>query len=717
MHRWSCQPAGTRVRVGLAATVLTACMVLASAGAAQAGSPAWKIVKSPNATLPGGRLESVSCSAPAACTAVGTNLNKSGINVTLAERWNGTTWKRQHTPNPATNTVPAVAPDLLGVSCPASNFCEAVGTYHLGGASVAMAEAWNCRRWSWQHVPVPVGSDSARLNSVSCTSSRFCEAVGSFRGTRGTALLAATWNGTTWRLQQAPSPAGAQSEDFSAVSCTSATFCEAWGGGNPGAPGPAVAERWNGRSWRMQAVPSDAAMNSVSCVSMTFCEAVGSSGGEVWNGSHWSAQAIPSPASASLLGVSCTSPKFCEAVGAGPSAAKWNGTGWSLQSAPNPASATFTHLNAVSCAVATSCEAAGFFEVAVTANNPKALAEAWNGHTWRLQHPVAPPGATFNALASVSCVSTRFCEAVGTHFDSAGNQVNLAEMWNGTSWQLQTVPNPTSPFVPPSGSLFGISCVTASFCAAVGVGAGGAEAEMWNGTSWQLQAIPGTSVQPMSVSCVTTSFCLEANGFGQVAIWNGSSWSAGPAVTGFSPVTGVSCVSASFCEAVGSGPSGDNAAVWNGTTWTAQPTPGPASSFLSAVSCAAADSCEAVGSSANSVFQEVTFAEVWNGSTWTTQPIPNPKASQGSFLRAVSCTSASSCTAVGDYQYFGGSFSNTLAEVWDGSKWSLRSTPNHPYPGHNTLSGVSCGASSVCTAVGQTENIGGTVATLIETGD
>jgi len=717
MHRWSCQQAGTRVGIGLAATALTAFMVLTNAGGALAGSPAWKIVKSPNATLRGGRLESVSCSSPGACTAVGTNLNKSGINVTLAERWNGTTWKRQHTPNPAVDTVPAVAPDLLGVSCPASNFCEAVGTYHLGHANVAMAEAWNGRRWSSQHVPVPVGSDSAGLNSVSCTSSRFCEAVGSFQGTPGTTLLAATWNGTTWRLQHAPSPAGAQFEEFSAVSCTSATFCGAWGGGNPGAPGPAVAERWNGRSWRMQAVPSNAAVNSVSCVSVTFCEAVGASGGEVWDGSHWNAQAIPSPASASLLGVSCTSPKFCEAVGAGPSAAVWNGATWGVQSAPNPASATFTHLNAVSCAGATSCEAAGFFETAVTANNPKALAEAWNGHSWQLQHPVAPSGATYNTLASVSCVSTTFCEAVGTHFNSAGNQVNLAEMWNGASWQLQHVPNQTSQFVPTSGSLFGVSCVAASFCEAVGVGAAGADAEMWNGTSWQLQAIPGTSVQPMSVSCVTTSFCMEANGFGQVAIWNGSSWSAGPAVTGFSQVSGVSCISASFCEVVGSGPTGDNAAAWNGTSWTAQATPGPVSAFLSGISCTAADSCEAVGSFANSSFQEATFAENWNGSAWAIQSIPNPLASQGSSLRAVWCSSASSCTAVGDYQYFGGSFSNTLAEVWDGSKWSLRSTPNHSYAAQNILNGVSCGASSVCTAVGQTQDIGGTEATLIETGD
>src|SRR5258708_24996191 len=293
-------------------------------------------------------------------------------------------------------------------------------------------------------------------------------------------------------------------------------------------------------------------MNSVSCVSATFCEAVGSSSGGVGHGSHGNAQAIPGPASASLLGVSCTSPKFCEAVGAGPSAAVWDGATWGVQSAPNPATATFTHLNAVSCAGATSCEAAGFFETAVTANNPKALAEAWNGHSWQLQHPVAPSGATYNTLASVSCVSTTFCEAVGTHFNSAGNQVHLAEMWNGASWQLQHVPNQTSQFVPTSGSLFGASCVAASFCEAVGVGAAGADAEMWNGTSWQLQAIPGTSVQPMSVSCVTTSFCIEADSFVLSEFWNGSSWSAGPAVTGFSQVSGVSCISASFCGVVGS---------------------------------------------------------------------------------------------------------------------------------------------------------------------
>jgi hypothetical protein len=83
------------------------------------------------------------------------------------------------------------------------------------------------------------------------------------------------------------------------------------------------------------------------------------------------------------------------------------GSAWSAQSTPNPAQATFTHLNAVSCTSAGSCEAGGYFQVVVTSNDPTALAEAWNGSTWGLQHAVAPAGATYNALSAVSCVGSR----------------------------------------------------------------------------------------------------------------------------------------------------------------------------------------------------------------------------------------------------------------------------------------------------------------------
>ena len=157
--------------------------------------------------------------------------------------------------------------------------------------------------------------------------------------------------------------------------------------------------------------------------------------------------------------------------------------------------------------------------------------------------------------------------------------------------------------------------------------------------------------------------------------------------------------------------------MWNGSSWTAQPTAGPTNAFLSAVSCTAANSCEAVGSFVTGAFQLATLAEVWNGTSWASQSIPNPSVSQNSALTSISCTSASSCTAVGNYQYGGVPYINTLGEVWDGTSWRLQSTPNHSYAGQNILNGVSCGATSVCMAVGQAQDIGGTLATLAETGD
>jgi len=713
----------------IAAASLATGMIGGSAGGAQAAGTVWTIARSANATLSGGTIDSVSCSAADACTAVGTNLDTSGINVTLAERWNGTSWQRQPTPNPPNDTDPSVAPSLLGVSCPTASFCAAVGQFTQNFTGTSLTEMWNGAAWTSQPFPVPADSAGAGLTAVSCTSPGFCEAVGSYldNSTGANVTLAATWNGTAWSLQPSPNPADAFFEQLNTVSCASPTFCEAWGSGNGGNPGPTVAEQWNGSSWQLQTVPSDATVNSVSCASAKFCEAVGSGPAYTWNGSQWSAQTIPGPAgSGSLGGVSCALPRSCEAVGQyfnnGPVvgvAAAFQGSAWSSQSTPNPAGATFTHLNAISCASVNACEAGGDFQVEVTANNPKAVAEAWNGKAWQLQQAFAPRGATDNALRSVSCVSASFCVAVGSHFDSSGNQANLAEIWNGTTWKIQTTPNLTSQFGAVGNGLFSVSCVSPSFCAAVGTAPDGPSVAMWNGSSWTVQLRPGPDVEPQAVSCAAVNFCMSAAG-SAVDIWNGSTWSAGPSVPGFSPVSSLSCLSASFCEAVGGGPPGENAAMWDGTSWSLQPTAGGVSASPNAVWCTAVDSCEAVGQNFDqSSDHVVTFAQAWNGSTWTMQPTPNPAQTQGSSLAGVSCTSASSCSAVGQYQSsnlstFGAL--QTLVEVWDGTAWTLRSTPN-PSPVQDLLSGVSCGANQECTAVGQAEDTGGVPSTLIETGD
>jgi hypothetical protein len=741
--RWLCLGRARRGLAALTGGALTAFLVAGFAGTALAAPdggapvapastvlsahPAWTIQRSPNATVPGGQLQAVSCSSADACTAVGSNLGTSGLNVTLAERWNGQVWRLQATPNPAANTVPISSPELTGVSCPVSRFCEAVGSYQVGNVAISLAERWNGRAWRRQPFPVPSGSTFAGLTHVSCTSARSCEAVG-FYGTNtpNDLSFAARWDGVTWHLQRMPDPNFAEFVTTTGVSCVSPTFCEA-GAVASGAGDFAV--RWNGTSWRRQVLPGNAGVGAVSCVSGTFCEMVGSGAGAMWNGTSWSAQTIPSPAgatSSSLSGVSCATATFCELVGNFSDSsgdqfnlgATWNGTAWTLQTVPGRGGAFPTGLTAVSCAAQAACEAGGAFAAIQSA--PVPVAVAWNGTAWLRQHAAAPPGAASNALNAVSCVSAVFCEAVGSRPDRSGRHTNaLAEVWTGSSWKIQKAANPALAVGAIRMILNGVSCVSERFCEAVGSSSStaGGGAEVWNGKIWKLQAIPGGLLT--SVSCIAANFCMAAAGDGHVDLWNGRSWRARSSAVGFTSLSSVSCASSRFCEAIGSGPSGDEAERWNGKSWSPQVTPTPAGGSLpalSAVSCASARFCEAVGNYFNSSFQQLTLAEVWRGRVWKVQRIPSPTASfSDSALRGVWCSSASACTAVGQLSILVSNL--TLAEVWNGTAWSLRSTPSHLYAGQNTLNGVSCRVGGVCRAVGATDDLGQISATLIETGD
>jgi hypothetical protein len=63
--------------------------------------------------------------------------------VTLAERWNGSGWEIQPTPNPAG----ATDLNLAGVSCPTRRACTAVGTYFTGtGIQLTLAEGFSSKR-------------------------------------------------------------------------------------------------------------------------------------------------------------------------------------------------------------------------------------------------------------------------------------------------------------------------------------------------------------------------------------------------------------------------------------------------------------------------------------------------------------------------------------------------------------------------------------------
>jgi hypothetical protein len=134
------------------------------------------------------------------------------------------------------------------------------------------------------------------------------------------------------------------------------------------------------------------------------------------------------------------------------------------------------------------------------------------------------------------------------------------------------------------------------------------------------------------------------------------------------------------------------------------PNPGGAPFIgLSAVSCAGATACTAVGTydqnSADNMY--VTLAESWNGTSWQIQPTPNISGAEQNHLNGVSCVTPTSCIAVGNYvDYNLNPMMGTLAELWNGTNWTIQPTPNPA--GANDLSGVSCSARTVCTAVGET---------------
>ena len=726
-----------RTFISMAANAMAVLAIASSAAAIPAGtalaaSPDWTVQHSPNVTLPGGQIRSMSCPSARSCFGVGSFINASGITDTLAEAWNGKSWRRQATPNPASDTVPAVSPALAGVSCPVAGFCEAVGAYSTPGtnASVILAESWNGTSWTIQPVPYPSGSSSAVLSSVSCPSATFCEATGfAFNSFGAQTALAETWNGTAWSVQSVPVPAGDTFTSLSSVSCASATFCEAMGG-SPG--NPAFTDMWNGTSWTLQATSGGGGL--VSCVSSSFCMAVngtGATGSAIWNGSSWTAQPIEGPSGAvytTLDALSCSSAQACEAVGyssdnestaAGPSLAEaWNGTSWTVQPTPNPAGSTFTNLSTVSCVSAASCEAGGYFEVA--SQNQEAVAEGWNGDSWALQAAATPPGATSNAFTSVSCTSTAFCEAVGTASDASSNVISLAEGWNGTSWKIQPTPEPAQPSSGVRAIMDGVSCVSATFCEAVGFSAAGpgAAAWEWDGASWTAQPVSGNGLN--SVSCVSAAFCLAVTANGDTDSWNGSAWSPSAAIPGFT-ASSVTCLSAGFCEATGSDSTGtQDAAAWNGTAWSLQATPLPAdgsSIDLTAVSCLAADACTAVGSYfSNTTFGVLTLAEHWNGTAWAVQSTPNPKGSYANELLGIWCTSANFCASVGDQQNSSSLATLTLVQVWNGTSWTTRSSANRTREDLDVLNSVWCGGGNSCTAVGIGADRGEVNATLVETG-
>ncbi len=328
---------------------------------------------------------------------------------------------------------------------------------------------------------------------------------------------------------------------------------------------------------------------------------------------------------------------------------------WSIVSSPNRSAIWNNYLGGISCISTTSCTAVGYWQNGGSAGHNESLIEQWDGTEWSI---VSNPetGPVGNILYSVSCVSASFCTAVGEQHP--GPYQTFVEEWNGTAWSI--VPSPDTSATQ-DNVLYGVSCTSSTSCTAVGYAVNGTVyqtlAEEWDGTAWSIVPSPDP-------------------GTGQYDLFYG-----------------VSCTSATACTAVGAAEGSTVfqtlVETWDGSSWSIVPSPDTSTSrqnFLEAASCTSASACSAVGLANNGTSYQ-TLVEEWDGTAWSIVPSPDTSTSQYNALEAISCVAATSCTAVGVSN--NGTNYQTLTEAWDGQRVVSRGQPGYEYQrGQPTLGGL-----------------------------
>jgi hypothetical protein len=344
-----------------------------------------------------------------------------------------------------------------------------------------------------------------------------------------------------------------------------------------------------------------------------------------------------------------------------------------------------------------------------------------SGATWALQS-TASISATAEAFEGVSCSSERACMAVGSYSPESGGTLALTETWNGSEWSQHAAAQPREAT---ESEFLDVSCTSETACTAVGVATTqeifrtttAPLAERWDGRGWTIQTLAtprgAREFSVSGVSCTSASACTavgstnEAGGIVPLAeTWNGREWSVQTTPILAGQLFDVSCTSSSACTAVGylvaSGLTHSLILRWDGRTWNIQRASSGRAEFtyLLDVSCATATSCVTVGANYGRSTSAVPFTAVWSAGIWTTKEVPTPAETEYSWLAGVSCTSENACMGVGGYRTTPGSAQQTLAEQWNGERWTVVSSPNPRGSRLTVFHSVSCTSSVLCTGTG-----------------
>lgn len=445
-------------------------------------------------------MQAVSCPRPGYCMAVGKR----------AARWNGSHWRLLNV------TLPRHF-DPSSLTCTSAQFCVLVTYREYGRVSVWM---YNGRRWSF--AARLRNLDASNAVNMSCTSRRFCMAVGDFP-------FYERWDGHRWRSGQfgIPRPFFRQP---AGVSCTSPRSCLVAGSD----PDTGSIE-WNGTAWvRGRAInsPSAGDMVGLSCAGAGLrCLEVGRMGSATRYRRHrWERTADRDPASGEVSDVACGS-TVCLIADAPGGYATTHGSGWTPTRRAMPrgnfAARSETSLT---CTSDTFC-----LELAANGRTRR-----FDGHSWH-NAARAPFGE-----AQLSCRGAHWCAAL----DTESGQLAL---YNGTRWRTRLRPlgNP--------GESWDFACGSRTLCIATNpMGF----ARVYDGTRWHAKKTIGPKYETWNaVSCVSGTFCMVGGGPSTTWRFDGSRWHKFPIYGG---QDAISCTSPTFCAGVGL----DEVQVFDGHAWT-----------------------------------------------------------------------------------------------------------------------------------------------------
>jgi hypothetical protein len=438
----------------------------------------------------------------------------------------------------------------------------------------------------------------------------------------------------------------------------------------------------------------------------------------------WSAAVPPVPAGASpspavtVTSVACETAGSCVAVGRY-SDSSGNGDAlilsgvpgsWTAAAAPLPPDAApdpNAQLTEVTCPTPSTCIAVGNYDT--TSNQSAGLLLVESAGSWTASEAPLPPGASGGvSISALSCASATLCLAGGRYTDSGSDSQGLLLSYAGGSpsgWSAVQAPIPPGAAANPEASITSVSCPTASSCVAVG-------------------SYENTSNIPLGL-------LLSGNG-------SPMSWSASPApepagVNSSYPeisLQAVACSAPTACTSVGSYYDTSYyeqplllSESSNGS-WSAARAPLPAGagsdpdSFLDAVSCPASGSCVAGGSYYDPSWNEHAVLLTESGATWSAAQAPLPPGAAGSAasIDSISCSSAGTCAAAGQYLDGSGNHQGLLLADVQGS-WSAASAP---LPGATsgdpsvTLPQVACVTGGYCIGAGEYTDPNGGVDPLFE---